>query len=564
MNKSKSQRGKLFFLTILILTFICFNCAEVVSPPGGEEDKTPPVLLESVPANGTVNVPTSDRIELKFSEAVAEPSREAPIYLSPRQRENPKIKWKSDRVIIELPDSFKTDQTYILSITPIITDLHNNKLDSSIIIAFSTGATIDSGAVAGYVFGDDKPQSGALIALYDLAGQPDSIPYDSVYPDYLTQSSRIGYFSFQYLPPQNFRLLAFIDKNKDERFNPLRESFALPDRPVNIAGNLLLDNLLMGMTSFDTMRAEIISASLNQDNLLKTRITRKIPLDLLRASPTNIFLVPITDTLNKLYAVSFQETDLEEASLLNILFNGLVTNTYDLYLTYDTEKPELTFRNIELVVKEDVAPPTVLTFNPGDKPVFLSGADIELGFSEPLDTTRLTGQTFLFWESDTLAVSVPRHWRDPFHLEFDTTAFKPGGHYRLDITEFDIFDRTGNAMGDTLLSYRFSFLNADSLGSISGEILSSLPSNSNYPAHLVFENINTRQDFKMDVSGRKFKIEVPAGKYLLSGFIDRDMNGAWSPGRLYPFQPAETMAFYEDTIGVRARFETSEIKFEFK
>jgi methionine-rich copper-binding protein CopC len=564
LNKNKSQCGKLILLTILILTFIYLNCAEVVSPPGGEEDKTPPILLESVPANGAVNVPLSDRIVLYFSEAVAEPSREAPIYLSPRQRENPKIKWKSDRVIIELPDSFKTDQTYILSITPIITDLHNNKLDSSIIIAFSTGATIDSGAVAGYVFGDDKPQSGALIALYDLAVEPDSIPYDSVYPDYLTQSSRIGYFSFQYLPPQNYRLLAFIDKNKDERFNPLRESFALPDRPIDIGGNIPLDNLLMGMTSFDTTRAEIISASLNQDNLLKTRITRKIPLDLLRNSPTNIYLVPVTDTLNKLYAVSFQETDLEEASLLNVLFNGLVTNTYDLYLTYDTEKPELTFQSIELVVKEDVAPPTILSFKPGDKPVFLSGAEIELGFSEPLDTARLTGQTFLFWQSDTLAVTVPRYWRDPFHLAFDTAAFKAGGHYRLDITEFDIFDRAGNAMGDSLLSYYFSFLNADSLGSISGEIISSLPSNNDYPAHLVFENINTRQDFKMTVSGRKFKIEVPAGKYLLSGYIDRDMNGAWSAGRLFPFQPAETMAFYEDTIGVRARFETSEIKFEFK
>jgi len=564
LNRIDGQRGKLSFLSIIILTLIYFSCAEIVSPPGGEEDKKPPVLLSSIPANGAVNVPPSDCIELYFSEPVVEPSRDNPIYLSPRLKESPKIKWKSDRVIIELPDSFKTDQTYIISVSPTVTDLRNNKLDSSIIIAFSTGETIDSGAVAGYVFGDSKPQSGALLALYDLAGQPDSIPFDSIYPDYLTLSSRTGYFSFQYLPEKEYRLLAFNDKNKDERFNPLREAFALPDRPINIGGEISLENILMAMTTFDTTRVEIISAVLNPDNLLKIRITRKIPLDLLRISPTNIVLVPVADTLSKLYAVFFQEADLDEASLLNVLFEGLAIGTYNLRLTYETDKPELAFDNIELALKEDAVPPVVMEFKPGDKPIFLSGAEVEISFSEPLDTASMTDQTFLLWESDTVAVAIEKKWRDPFHLSFDAGALKPGGHYRLDVTEFDILDRAGNAMGDSLLSYSFSFLNADSLGSISGEVLRTLPGLTGSSALLTFDNLDTRQNFKLTVPGKDFKIDVPAGKYLLSGFIDKDLTEEWSTGKIHPFQLSETMAFYPDTIRVRARFETSEIKFEFK
>ena len=564
MNRIDGQRGKFSFLSIIILALIYFSCAEIVSPPGGEEDKKPPVLLSSIPANGAVNVPPSDRIELYFSENVVEPSRDNPIYLSPRLIESPKIKWKSDRVIIELPDSFASDQTYIISVSPTVTDLRNNKLDSSIILAFSTGETIDSGAVAGYVFGDGKPQSGALLALYDLAGQPDSIPFDSIYPDYLTLSSRTGYFSFQYLPEKEYRLLAFNDKNKDERFNPLREAFALPDRPINIGGEISLEDILMAMTTFDTTRVEIISAVLNPDNLLKIRITRKIPLDLLRLNPTNIALVPATDTLSKLYAVSFLETNLDETSLLNVLFEGLATGTYNLRLTYDTDKPELTFDNIELALKEDAVPPVVTEFKPGDKPIFLSGAEVEISFSEPLDTVSITDQTFLLWESDSVAVALENNWRDPFHLSFDTGSLKPGGRYRLDITEFDILDRAGNAAGDSLLSYSFSFLNADSLGSISGEVLKMLPGLTGNPALLTFDNLDTRQNFKLTVPGKDFKIDVPAGKYLLSGFIDKDLNEDWSAGKIHPFQPSETMASYPDTIRVRARFETSEIKFEFK
>ncbi|MBN1212761.1 MAG: Ig-like domain-containing protein [candidate division Zixibacteria bacterium] len=564
MNNNILHRGKLSFLSIIILTLFYFNCAEIVSPPGGEEDKKPPVLLGSVPANGAIDVPPSDRIELYFSEPVVEPTRDNPVYLSPRLKESPKIKWKSDRVIIELPDSFKTDQTYIISVSPTVTDLRNNKLDSAVIIAFSTGATIDSGAIAGFVFGDGKPQSGALLALYELAGQPDSIPFDSIYPDYLTISSRTGYFSFQYLPEKEYRLLAFNDKNKDERFNPLRETFALPDRPINIGGEISLKNILMAMTVFDTTRVEIISAVLNPDNLLKIRITRKIPLDLLRISPSNIELVPVADTLSKLYGVSFQETGLDESSLLNVLFEGLVTGTYNLRLTYDIDKPKLVFENIELALKEDVVPPGVLSFQPGDKPIFLSGAEVEISFSEPLDTGSITDQTFLLWESDSIAVAVNKYWRDPFHLSFDAGTLKPGGRYRLDITEFDILDRAGNAMGDSLLSYSFSFLNADSLGSISGEVLRTLPGLTGSPALLTFDNLNTKQNFKLTVPAKDFKIDVPAGRYLLSGFIDRDLNEEWSAGKIHPFQPSETMATYPDTIRVRARFETSEIKFEFK
>ncbi|MFZ5980296.1 MAG: Ig-like domain-containing protein [Candidatus Zixiibacteriota bacterium] len=549
---------------LLILLILLSNCAEVAAPPGGEEDKKAPFLIQSNPVNGAVNVPLSDRIELKFSEPLVEPSSGTPIYISPRFKDEVKIKWKTDRVIIELPDSFKTDQTYIITMAPTVTDLRRNPVDNSVAVAFSTGSFIDTGKIAGVVYTEGKPQSGAIMALYDLALFPDSIPYDSVYPDYMSSTDPKGAFAFSYLPPRNFRLVAFIDKNRDERFNPYRENFALPDREINLEGNLPLDNLLMTMTAMDTSRVAIISAVINPDNLLRVRLTKDIELDRLKNDPSQIILNSQADTTRRFPARSFLEASQLKARTLNVLFDSLSRDVYQLRLNYEIDRPPLEFENLELNYLEDKLPPTITEFQPGDKPVFSNEAKIGFIFSEPLQTNKITGNTFLLWESDTLPVALERTWVDEFRLSLIPAQLIPGRKYRIDITEFEIIDRAANVMGDSLVTYAFSLLDMDSLGSISGKVAITLSEKTDHPVKLFFDQVGGKQSFQREIENDEFRLDVPAGKYLLSGFIDSDKNGEKNHGTIIPYRPAETMAFYPDTISVRARFETAEILFEFK
>jgi len=537
----------------------------VVAPPGGEEDKQPPFLVESVPANGTINVPPSDRIELLFSEVLVEPTSGTPVYISPRFKDEVKIKWKSDRIIINLPDSFQTDQTYIISIAPTVTDLRRNRVDSSLSIAFSTGAYIDTGSISGFVYNENKPQNGAVMALYDLSLYTDSIPYDSVYPDYMSSTNQKGFFTFKYLPPKNYRLLAFIDKNRDERFNPFRETFALPDREVSLGGMLALDNILMTMTAMDTSRVAIISAVVNPDNLLRVRLSKDIALDLLKKDPSQIVLTSQTDSVKQFPARSFLEASQDKARTLNILFDSIPRDTYNLKLTYNIDRPELEYKDLELDYLEDKVPPLITENQPGDRPVFLSKARLGFVFSEPLQTENITNNTFFLWENDSVPVALDIVWSDDFRLSLTPAELLPGHNYRLDITEFDIIDRSGNVMGDSLTSYNFSILDTDSLGAISGRVAVDLPGKTGHPIKLFFNKVvGGKESFQLDIDSEEFKIDVPAGKYLLSGFIDSDMNGEKGNGTILPFRLAETMAFYPDTVSVRARFETSEILFEFK
>jgi hypothetical protein len=61
-----------------------------------------------------------------------------------------------------------------------------------------------------------------------------------------------------------------------------------------------------------------------------------------------------------------------------------------------------------------------------------------------------------------------------------------------------------------------------------------------------------------------FRVDLPSGSYSLSGFIDSDNDGKQGRGGVWPYRLAETSAISTDTVKVRARFETTGIKFTFR
>ncbi len=357
---------RLSFLMGISVMLVLAGCAEVAPPPGGEVDKLRPILTGSIPENGACNVAPGNSVTLFFSERIVDPKTGKAVFVSPRPSKEPKLKWKADRLEIILADSFQTDETHIISLSANITDLRGNKLDSSTIIAFSTGPSLDSGYVAGCVQSKGQRLSGLMVTLYRASAFKDTtVVFDSLYPDYVTQTSTEGMFAFQYLPMREYRLVAFDDKNLNERFNPARESFALSDRPIIPGAEMPLDNLELSLTSQDTATSEIISAVFTADLLLKVRLSREIPLDLLRRSPSSIMLRNQEDSNKVFVADSFLESDTTRASVLNCHFGSLSEGTYELELTYDISRPTLHYRGIEVKLVEDKKPPTVVSFFPG-------------------------------------------------------------------------------------------------------------------------------------------------------------------------------------------------------
>ena len=98
--------------TIAVLFFL-MSCAAIQAPPGGPKDETPPELIETIPANGTVLF-EGGRVELIFSEYVDENTINNAIRVLPTLDPAPEIIYKGRRLFINMPDSLDINQTYII------------------------------------------------------------------------------------------------------------------------------------------------------------------------------------------------------------------------------------------------------------------------------------------------------------------------------------------------------------------------------------------------------------------------------------------------------------------
>jgi hypothetical protein len=562
MSSHPCSRNLISVLVWAIGISLLFSCAQVVAPPGGTPDRIPPKMTSSEPANGSVNVSTGDRIRITFSEPVQQGTGRQ-VYISPRPAKEPKLKWKSNELEVILPDTFRTGQTYIVQVSSAVSDLRSNHLDSSIIVAFSTGATLDSGRISGTVATAGAPTAGALVGLYLVNNPLDSLRYDSISPEYMTLSNAKGLFDFKYLPRKVYQLIAFTDKNRDEKFNPRLESYAVSDRPVDLRNDTSFQGLAIGMRTVDTVKPQILSGSFSANHLIKLRLTKPIRLDQLSKSQAGISLRSVSDSGVTVHPVGMLESDDTTSATLTLAFPPLSDTAYTAEVRYDSTVPAMVWPRIEIKQGTDKEKPTVVSFSPaGGKPIFAQDVRIGLIFSEPLDTSRVTQATFdLKIPPAEMSLHIRRRWRDPFHVDFVPDSLLEGKGYVLKVVDSSLTDMVGNRVGDSATIYRFSTMNPDSLGTISGQITINYKERAKDPVILTFKEVTGKFSLTRTYTQPPFRVDVPAGKYLLSGYLDSNRNGSRDLGSVWPMRFAETLSAQTDTVTVRARFETAEVQF---
>jgi hypothetical protein len=548
---------------LILCAFAWFlGCAEVLPPPGGEPDKTPPRIDSTLPANGSVGVLSGKTIEIQFSEQVQAGTGKA-VYISPRPKTDPKLKWHGDRLTITLADSFPPNQTTVVSIGSAVTDLRNNHLDSSMTIAFSTGPSLDSGRIAGTVLKEGVGQPTVLVGLWEMGRLNDSTIIDSLYPDYLTVTDAKGNFILKFLPDKSYRLIAFVDRSKNDRFNPKRESMALPDRPIDVGGELLLDGLVMSLVNADSSGIGIVSASYSLSGMARARLSGMFSLENLVAHLSNSEMTLMADSNQRFGATALLEKDDKLSGSVTLAFGKIPAGEYRLVLPLKADST-VVYEGITVRDQEDKEPPTIIEHSPIDRPMFASEIKVSLAFSEPIDTTKIGNETFQLVYSDSIPVAIEYAWEGPLHMVIKPDTLLGGKSYKLRISEFEVFDLAGNPLGDSLTVFPFATLNADSLGLVSGTVQIRLRDKLTDPAVIEFKSIANKATYTVTVKDRKFSLNIPGGKYLLSGYLDSNRDGTRTDGKLQPFLLSETSAIHPDTIAVRARFETTGIEMTFK
>lgn len=224
-------RRSAFALALLAIA----ACARMGPPSGGPEDKVPPALLGTVP-DSLGSYPDWDRdVEFVFDEVVSEGNSpnfglgtgdlERLILLSP-SRGVPRVAWKRNRITIRPREGWKPGRVYRVELLPGLSDLRQNRLDTTAVLTFSTGGPPPTDTLSGVAI-DWPAGRAARVALVELVLLPDSLVYRTV-----TDSA--GRFSVGPLPRGQYLVFGAIDQNKN-RQREQRESY---DSTALAAGSL--------------------------------------------------------------------------------------------------------------------------------------------------------------------------------------------------------------------------------------------------------------------------------------------------------------------------------------
>jgi hypothetical protein len=229
MNKGRLQG----FLHLTVVLIIAAACAKISAPTGGLRDRKPPVVMESVPENRSVNF-SGKKVEITFDEYVTLDNINEKFMVSPPMKKKPRVFMKGKSVVVEFGEELKDNTTYTFYFFDAIKDLNEGNILSDYKFVFSTGSVIDSLSVTGHVYNADNleiPEKTQVIMYSSLA---DTSVIRQL-PDYISRVTASGYYRIDNIREGEYRLFALKDDDNSKNYNRTEEEFAFLDSTIYVS-----------------------------------------------------------------------------------------------------------------------------------------------------------------------------------------------------------------------------------------------------------------------------------------------------------------------------------------
>lgn len=552
----KTRIITVLFSTLVILT----GCAQKGNPGGGEGDVTPPLFINSKPEAETVNHPVSEPVVMRFNEWIEPGSAEKAITLHPTLPGGFEIKTYAKKVQIIPNDSFARNTTYHILINSEISDFYKNKMKEPVPLVFSTGEQIDSGVITGAaILENDDTDTPLKVALFKAARLDTTL--DTTYfgeADYYSQCDSLGQFSFTNINEGTYGIVAYRDKDGDNRLTPGEMAFigekelVSTDTPVTH----MLSRVSSDTTWGDVKKPLFISAT-----LMKSSVEPKgvIPETL---------TITRKDSTEK--SVTFKPKSLkllrDSSTLITEFKDSIPSGQYTMITTYKNR-----FKAGANLPKNDTLPfsairKDTLLFNAitaGDTslPKLINWSvrrrntpqpQLVLNWSTPVV---FEGELFL---SDTLGNKFPMSVSEMPELEL---VISPKSALPLETemtlaVNFSHFTSPTGVVGETVdTSFTFTTVADKDVA------LSLLLTNSNCPTEDNWQwelaPVKKGEPILMNRTDQGQLCEqFPAGLYTVSLFDDKNGNGKQEMGTLFPRLPGENRIFIADTVKAKGRWRT--------
>lgn len=219
---------------LAVLALAACSCAQIQPPSGGPEDTEPPRVTRAYPESAAVNVPLGDSLALSFSEPVDRRAVEDAFVFSPpvdyRERS-----WQRDTWVLRLRVPLREGLTYAGLLGLGAKDHHGIPLKKAWTWAFSTGDSLDDGAISGKVIGQRFPGKSSVIYAWPWDPAIPDTTEEGPPPDPLRvgQADLQGSYELEYLPRgRPLRICALYDRDADRSFDPGDDRWAFLDEPL--------------------------------------------------------------------------------------------------------------------------------------------------------------------------------------------------------------------------------------------------------------------------------------------------------------------------------------------
>jgi uncharacterized protein (DUF2141 family) len=368
---------------------------------------------------------------------------------------------------------------------------------------------------------------------------------------------------FHYLGSGKYRLFAVDDLNNDRAFNAATELVAMPSGDIFLAEGEKTVAAPFRLALWDSTAPSLEGIDVPDKG--KVILHFDEPLDSISGVRTSSYRITAssdTSSAFELRTVSLGCTSPKEIILSTAPQEGrpyLISSSALMDLVGNRVAPLGARGEFVGSTHPDTTGPELMDLWPPDSAQGITwDALISLCFNEAPQHVSVE-TSFVLMDSVLGPVAGQFRWEHGARVTFvPHKGLEHGRLYTISLDAAGVMDLAGNAMGEMVVSAWFRTQEAEGLGSISGDILrQGVPDSGRVcvRAHglgdraLETQVITRGQDYRFE--------ELLPGRYLISAFLDLDENTRFSYGSPVPFVAAEPYWVNQDTVTVRARWETA-------
>ena len=511
----------LFILFIIIL----YSCAVQAELEGGEIDKLPPKIIKTVPPNFSINI-KPQKITIFFDEYIIVSDLNKNLITSPLINFN--FKTYPKKLSIFITDTLKENQTYQLFFDKAIKDFNEGNVLNNFLFVFSTGNQIDTFSFKGKVLDAFtlKPEKDFIIGLY--LDTSDSCVYNK--PNYITRTDINGYFHFNYVKNNTYKLVAFNDIDNNYIWNKANEKIAFLDSLINLANT---KNIILFSFFEDIEKTFLKNIFFFDSNKIYFEFNKKLynsPKIIIKDFDSTDYIMSISNNLTEGYIILKKNFSTDSLQLLFIYTIDSLSHLYNKELQTKIAK-----NFIKKISLQDIT----WSVQNNSKIIPSDTISIKLlpDLYDSLKVKLYTKNDTIWNELENFKILKDSLDKFKFLILYD---FLLGKSYKIEIE----IKKNEKLLKDSLF---FNVYNEDELGSLNIKI-----ENLNTCAILqLLNNDKVEKSFFLNNTDTlKIKYLLP-GEYTIKIIEDYNCNGKWDNGSYIAKILPEKVIIFEEKIKVR-------------